>query len=190
MSPKTGRPPAVSDDEILDVFTHASDPVLTTSEVVDELPIEGRGARSRLHTLVEEGRLATKEAGRARVWWVQQDGRIRRDRRDDELPLPVFEMWLAIDALDIPGEDPDVVERRRDAVKAVVAYLRDNGSAPRRELLEEALPENHAGYSSALSLWKNAILPALEALEEDLDELELDGSTGGKGAVWRFVETV
>jgi predicted ArsR family transcriptional regulator len=65
-----GRPPEVTDDEILDVFKTADEPVLTASEVADRLPIERRGLLTRLNDLEERGFLWSKKTGgRSAVWW-------------------------------------------------------------------------------------------------------------------------
>lgn len=65
-----GRKPTVTDEEILDVFTSASDPVLTTREVADELDLGRRGTLKRLKNLEEEGLLKSKkDSGRNTVWW-------------------------------------------------------------------------------------------------------------------------
>lgn len=70
MSDGAGRPPSVSDEEILDVFREAADPVLTTSEVASKLPIERRGLLDRLKNLEADGRLQSKSVGgRSVVWW-------------------------------------------------------------------------------------------------------------------------
>lgn len=70
MSDGVGRSPSVSDEEILEVFREAADPVLTASEVAAELPIERRGLLDRLKDLEEGGRLQSKSAGgRSTVWW-------------------------------------------------------------------------------------------------------------------------
>lgn len=66
-----GRPPRVSDEEILDVFREADDPVLIASEVAEELPIGRRGVYNRLENLAEDGRLEYKKiGGRGTVWWL------------------------------------------------------------------------------------------------------------------------
>lgn len=65
-----GRNAEVSDEEILDVFRNASDPVLTTMEVGEEIGLRQRGTYDRLRQLVEEGNLQTKKAGQASVWWL------------------------------------------------------------------------------------------------------------------------
>ena len=65
-----GRPPEVTDDEILDTFKTADEPVLTASEVAGRLPIERRGLLTRLGRLEERGFLRSKKTGgRSAVWW-------------------------------------------------------------------------------------------------------------------------
>lgn len=72
--PNAGRPPRVSDDEILDVFRDSDDPVLIASEVAEELPIGRRGVYKRLEQLHEEERLGRKKiGGRGTVWWLVED---------------------------------------------------------------------------------------------------------------------
>ena len=65
-----GRPPEVTDDEILTVFDTAATPVLTAPEVAEQLPIERRGLLARLDDLEERGFLRSKKTGgRSTVWW-------------------------------------------------------------------------------------------------------------------------
>jgi len=72
----SGRKPRVTDEEILDVFRSTSDPVLSTAEVAESLPIERRSVFNRLQQLEENGPLESKEiGGRNRVWWVVNSGR-------------------------------------------------------------------------------------------------------------------
>lgn len=73
-----GRNPRVSDEEILEVFRRTDDPVLSTSEVADELSIKRRATLTRLQRLAENGVLARKQAGgRNTVWWLATDERSR-----------------------------------------------------------------------------------------------------------------
>lgn len=66
-----GRPPEVSDDEILDVFRRAEEPALIASEVSDELPIGRRGVYKRLEQLHDVERLGRKKiGGRGTLWWL------------------------------------------------------------------------------------------------------------------------
>lgn len=70
MAEGPGRPPNVTDNEILEVFKSSADPVLTASEVAEQLPIERRGLLTRLENLEEEGYLNSKQTGsRSTVWW-------------------------------------------------------------------------------------------------------------------------
>jgi len=70
MSDGPGRKPTVEDDEILDVFRASVDPVLTATEVSEELPLGRRGVLKRLRTLEKEGVLRSKEVGSgSRIWW-------------------------------------------------------------------------------------------------------------------------
>ena len=57
------------DENIVAVFETTDDPVLTTSEVADELPIGKRATLNRLESLVERGELDSKDVGVGRVWW-------------------------------------------------------------------------------------------------------------------------
>lgn len=70
MSDGPGRPPKITDSEILSVFRSSSDPVLTTGEVASQLDITHRGVRDRLEKLDEKGDIKSKKVGaRAKVWW-------------------------------------------------------------------------------------------------------------------------
>lgn len=71
----SGRKRRVSDEEIRQVFRAANDPVLTSQEVADELPISRSGVNPRLRELADEGQLSRKEVGgRAVVWWLSEEG--------------------------------------------------------------------------------------------------------------------
>ena len=73
MSESPGRSPEITDEEILEVFRSAADPVLTTGEVAAEFEITHRGVRDRLDKLAEEGALESKDVGaRAKVWWAPE----------------------------------------------------------------------------------------------------------------------
>ena len=57
------------DENILDVFEATEDPVLTTAEVAEELPIGKRATLNRLEDLVDRGEITSKDVGVGRVWW-------------------------------------------------------------------------------------------------------------------------
>lgn len=66
-----GRKPRVSDDEILQLFRDTNDPVLSTAEVTDELPIKRSATYKRLSVLRDDGQLTGKDiGGRNTIWWI------------------------------------------------------------------------------------------------------------------------
>jgi hypothetical protein len=68
-----GRKPTVSDTEILDVFRHASDPVLTTAEVAEQVDLGRRGTFDRLSRLAKENKIEMKKVGKSgAVWWFSE----------------------------------------------------------------------------------------------------------------------
>ena len=70
-----GRKPRVSDRDLLDVFRSTADPVLSTAEVADAVPIKRRGVLNRLRDLEDAGELASKQiGGRNTVWWIPDRG--------------------------------------------------------------------------------------------------------------------
>ena len=70
-----GRKQTISDSEIIFLFENSVEPVLTTSEVADELDFTLTGARKRLYSLEEEGVLKMKRAGNSPVWWLDEDNK-------------------------------------------------------------------------------------------------------------------
>jgi predicted transcriptional regulator len=69
-----GRGEAVSDIEILRVFMVHDDPVLTATEVADNVSITRQACDNRLKQLADEGLLKTKSTGRDRVYWITPHG--------------------------------------------------------------------------------------------------------------------
>lgn len=65
-----GRKPRVSNQDVLAVFRDTDEPVLSTSEVADALPIKRRGTHDRLTALVEAGVLTRKQIGKSTVYWL------------------------------------------------------------------------------------------------------------------------
>lgn len=72
---KVGRRPQVTDEELLEVLESGQDPVVTTADVAEQLPIGKRGVLKRLKKLEERGAIASKSVGaRGQVWWVPTSG--------------------------------------------------------------------------------------------------------------------
>lgn len=91
----------------------------------------------------------------------------------------------AITDLDLPGEG-DVLVDRINLVSNVVAWIRHHGQAGRSELRENVVDPDPAGYADGYSAWKNLVQPALQDLDEVLDELQ---SPGEGGQAWRWEST-
>lgn len=67
----SGRKPRASDEDILSVLRNADDPVLSTAEIADQLPIKRRSTLDRLRGLEEQGLVQSKQiGGRNTVWWL------------------------------------------------------------------------------------------------------------------------
>ena len=67
---KPGRKPRVTEEEILQEFRDTNDPVLSTDEVADRLPLERRSVYDRLVSLREDGALTSKQVGGRNIWWI------------------------------------------------------------------------------------------------------------------------
>jgi hypothetical protein len=94
-----GRKPRVTDQEILEVFREHRDPVLSTAEVADQLPIKRRGTLNRLRRLEEEGEVISKQiGGRNTVWWLTDRARPLAD--------PGPENDIAASGLSEPSDRP------------------------------------------------------------------------------------
>lgn len=133
---KPGRKPRVTDEEVLAVLRDTNDPVLSTAEVADRLPIKRRATLTRLQRLAESGVLARKQTGgRNTVWWLSNedptDDRSAVDERDPEDILRDLDTFL--DERDAP-----------DAPLPSAATVRDDYHARRhRENLERLASNEH-----------------------------------------------
>jgi hypothetical protein len=70
----SGRPPAVTDEEIISAIREYDEPVLTTKEVASLIPIEQTGTLERLKTLRSEDKLRGKQVGQYQgwIWWLPE----------------------------------------------------------------------------------------------------------------------
>jgi hypothetical protein len=97
-----GRKPRVDDDGIRKVFRSTDDPVLSTREVAEELPIKRRGTLDRLQSLESDGDLQSKQiGGRSKVWWLTVEGQTP----DMDEGLPSADSDVTRDTVDEGGED-------------------------------------------------------------------------------------
>lgn len=63
----------VSMDSVLDVFDHAEVPVLTATEVAEELDCSRPSAYNKLEELVEQGELHKKKVGARAVVYIRME---------------------------------------------------------------------------------------------------------------------
>lgn len=193
---KGGRKPRVTDEDLLDVFRSTADPVLSTAEVAEQVPIKRRGTLNRLQGLEEDGVLESKQiGGRNTVWWLLEERDVsdtedRRPEVDDPAPVDeVLEGDVAPleDTVDTVAEDVlpgsgAKLEARRDALHAVVDYLREHGEATPSDFQTNVYPEYNGEYTAggdpAYSWWTNCIYKGLRELAERTDTVEKADTTG------------
>jgi GTP-sensing pleiotropic transcriptional regulator CodY len=69
-----GRKPRVTDDELLetidDILGEVDAPVVTTSQITEQVPLTQRAVRKRLRRLADEGAIGSVDVGNASVWWT------------------------------------------------------------------------------------------------------------------------
>lgn len=90
------------------------------------------------------------------------------DGEDEQAPAHAL-----LEDLDIPGQGQVAAHRRR-AVARVHAHVREQGRAPKDELVEIGAEIAGDTYADKNSLWKNLLQPALSELEA----VESEGASG------------
>lgn len=196
---KGGRKPRVSDSELVDVFRSTPDPVLSTREVADAVPIKRRATLNRLQSLEEDGELDSKQiGGRNTVWW-------RRDadadthgaesaptgeagsgtRRVDAGPTTAVDFPDAVDdAVSEMASGDELPDTRTPALREAVTQLRQDGEATVDDLVGGAYQREAGGFTRRDS-YRRSITAALDALAERRAEIGTDGDRyvwhGGEG---------
>ncbi len=191
-SSKGGRKPRAADRDILDVFRSSSDPVLSTAEVAESLPIKRRATLNRLRRMSQDGDLKSKQiGGRNTVWWlvedVQQTPREPANRTPDTEPKQSLVDTSAtttaaqdvrqLGSVDFPtGKDR---EKCIEAINAAREYLRIEGPATMREIVSKVHPNHPIGYDVDKAIakveageryrgawWRRIVKPGLEAADD------------------------
>lgn len=71
-----GRPPTVSDEEVVRAIALHPEPVVTARDIHEEIGLTPDGARERLKALCEKGLVRKKEVGASSlVFWLTDEGR-------------------------------------------------------------------------------------------------------------------
>ncbi|MDS0475709.1 winged helix-turn-helix domain-containing protein [Natrinema sp. 1APR25-10V2] len=95
----SGRGPHATDEDILSVLRTTNDPVLSTAEIADQLPIKRRATLDRLRALEDTGLVESKRiGGRNTVWWLSAAG-------SGDGAIPADDPFFAEGAL-FASEDP------------------------------------------------------------------------------------
>jgi predicted CopG family antitoxin len=159
----------------------------TTISVSDELADElyerkGRGESYEdvLWRLLEDdgrGKLARDPRGQGGETAEPESEEASIDHAAQSLDQIIDE--VAHDVLPGSGEK---FEEREAAFKAVVSYLRENGSATPEDFKREVYPDHRAQYTEgedpARSWWKNAMYKGLRELAERSGEIGKSDHTG------------
>jgi len=192
------------DDDIVEAIRAVEYPVARAKDVAERVDVGKRAVLNRLEGLVEEGRVERLDVGaRSAVWWVAPDETETiafengstievGDPAEGELeggdPSAYVETASAdavdvdFEAIDLPGSGAKLDERR-DALRACIAYLVENGVATRADFEADVYPEHPARYETPRSWWKNCLTDGLSAVAERSDAVEKPDYTGD----WRYL---
>ena len=92
-----------------------------------------------------------------------------------------------IDGLDLPGSGTKL-ERRRDAVRACVDFVRDHGAATKSDFIDahyaDGDGEHVAGFGSSGGWWNAIGKQGLQEVAEHVDALEPPGGEGAHRWEW------
>lgn len=177
-------------EDVLGVFDRVDGPVITSSDVADELGCTTEAARQKLTRLYDRGEVDKRKTGRTVVYWrvdeqrdtAPGDGQERAENapEPDRAPTDVDDVdgderaeTDALEGVTFPGgRDRDEC---RDAVLAARDCLREHGPASMREIVVDVMPEHPIGYDVPElesgdryrgAWWRKVVKPGLEALED------------------------
>lgn len=83
-----------------------------------------------------------------------------------------------LDGLDVPGYDDELIARRRRAVGAALAHLKDNDEAKRSDFVDALYDEFPAGYESTDGWW--------DCVKRGLRQVDRVDGAGDESRIWRF----
>jgi len=187
-------------EEVERAMKRHADPVVTTTDLADELDCTSRHIHDQLQLLRRADAVASKKVGaRARAWWhtervtppalppeddpdqsALRDHERRENRAPRETERPADDLADDLEALDLPG-DGDRVE----AVRAAFELLRERGESEKSDFIAELYDDGHdAGYSSPGGWWNTIGKKGLRGLADRRDDVRAPPEGGRK---WRYV---
>lgn len=183
---------------VLGVFDRVHGPVITSSDVADELECTTEAARQKLTRLYDQGRVDKRKTGRTVVYWrtdnvSSQEGHSSPvndpEPRENEPPTREPD---PLDELEYPGGKDQ--SECKATIRAARDYLKENDGGTKSEIVAEIMPQYPLGYDSDAALakieagdryrgawWRRVVKPGLEALD--------NVKKPPKGAAkWRYVD--
>ena len=162
-----------TDAKILDTFREYDDPVLTTSELADALPIGQRAVYNRLQSLAEENQIEKKKVGaRGIIWWPSDLEYTYQSAGQQTLTVDDPKLLADLD------EDDENYMTKREAVLESFEYLRQHGEVSRVEFYDEVYPSYPAGYGNRRAWWEKVIRPNLTNASAVVD--------ASRGGSWQY----
>jgi len=163
----------VKDSDIFSLFRDIDEPVLTTSEIANKLPIGQRATLNRLQKLESEGAMEKKKVGaKGAVWWPS----------NLEFKLQVYNASLNphinVRKFNI-NQDDKMYDQRRAAIIIAFEYLQKNETASRSDFMKDIFPNNKAGYEKKRAWWEKLIRPTFENLENI--------QNAPRGGKWKYI---
>lgn len=166
----------VSDKDIISTLRKHSDPVLTTSEIAEELPIGQRATYNRLQSLSDEDQVEQKKVGaRGIIWWPTDLEYTYQSTGQQALTPDKSDLLTVLDET-----DKNYIEKRA-AVMEAFEYLRRNGEASRSEFYEEIFPDHPAGYENRRAWWEKVIRPSFTNTPTV--------GNASRGGTWMYMDT-
>lgn len=165
----------VSLEDVLGVFDDVRGPVITSSDVADQLDCTTEAARQKLTRLYDQGEVDKRKTGRVVVWWhtggtpptpsertpteTAGEQRAEPEPSPDTTPLAqdgqdAERLDDAIAAVDTPGSG-ETRERREQALREAYEYLKDHGQAQKSDF--KNLLGDDVGYAGFQGWWQNYI---------------------------------
>jgi len=174
----------VSLEDVLGVFDAVRGPVITSSDVAEELDCTTEAARQKLRRLYDQGEVDKRKTGRVVVWWRTTGTPPTPSERTPTTPEPTAEDTPAAPVEEIDAEqdaqDADVVdaaitrvdtpgsgetrEKRKQALREAYEYLRAEGTAQRSDF--EDLLGDDVGYNGGFRSWWTNYVKAKDALKQ------------------------